>query len=191
MAVKTFTTGEVLTAADTNTFLTNAGHNYITGAAFSGITNAAPLNVDNVFTATYRDYLLVIDNCNGTATFDLLFQWRVGGVTTTAGYFTAYVGLTSAAGAFNASNNGGAVGAICMSGDTAAGSGSSTSQIMTPNTTGQAAIQSVMFAQGPGYYQTRSGGGALNAATDFTGFTLRPSTGTVAGNYALYGYRKA
>jgi len=38
MAIKTFTTGEVLTAADTNTYLTNSGFQYVSSGSF---TNAA------------------------------------------------------------------------------------------------------------------------------------------------------
>ena len=36
MAIKTFTTGEVLTASDTNTYLANSGLVYVAGASFSG-----------------------------------------------------------------------------------------------------------------------------------------------------------
>lgn len=36
MAIKTFTGGEVLTAANTNTYLANAGLVYVAGASFSG-----------------------------------------------------------------------------------------------------------------------------------------------------------
>ena len=38
MAIKTFTTGEVLTASDTNTFLANAGLVYVAGGTFSSAT---------------------------------------------------------------------------------------------------------------------------------------------------------
>ena len=61
MAIKTFTTGEVLTAADTNTYLGNAGLQYINQFTLSGGTT----NLTNIFSATYDDYLLV---CSGVIT---------------------------------------------------------------------------------------------------------------------------
>ena len=169
----------------------NSGLVYITGDTFS-ITNAAPLNLDNVFTATYDNYLLTTQNITSAAgTTSVILQWRVGGVTTTSGYFLAYQGLHSAGSTYNTSNNGGGVGIDVASAETAAGTGSSVMNLMTPNTTGQAAAYGQIFAQGPGFYVTRQGGGALNAATDFDGFTLRASASTITGSYRLYGYRKA
>ena len=54
MAVKTFTTGEVLTASDTNTYLANAGLVYITSTS---VGTGGSLTVSNCFSATYNNYL--------------------------------------------------------------------------------------------------------------------------------------
>jgi hypothetical protein len=56
MAIKTFTTGEVLTASDTNTYLANAGLVYITSTAVSGST----VTVSNCFDSTYDWYKVVL-----------------------------------------------------------------------------------------------------------------------------------
>jgi hypothetical protein len=76
MAIKTFTTGEVLTAADTNTYLANAGLDYITQTAFSAVTQVI---IDNCFTATYANYRLVLDLSAMSANDVILYQWRTGG----------------------------------------------------------------------------------------------------------------
>ena len=55
MAVKTFTTGEVLTASDTNTYLANSGLVYVTKATLSGTST----QINNCFTSTYAAYRLV------------------------------------------------------------------------------------------------------------------------------------
>jgi len=55
MAVKTFTTGEVLTASDTNTYLANAGLVYIAGTTVSA---ASTIAIDNCFTTTYAHYFI-------------------------------------------------------------------------------------------------------------------------------------
>lgn len=64
MAVKTFTTGEVLTASDTNTYLANAGLVYITQIAF---TNQTTVSINNCFTSTY-DWYRVEYSVNSTST---------------------------------------------------------------------------------------------------------------------------
>ena len=190
MTVSTATTaGQILTSAYVNNNINSFG-TYITGGTFS-ITNAAPLNLDNVFTATYDNYILTTQNItSAVGTTSVLLQWRVGGVTTVANYFTAYMGYTSAGATYNTGNNGGAVGIDVAIAETAAGSGSSVVNLMTPKTTGQPAAYGQLFAQGPGFYATRQGGGALNAATDFDGFTLRASASTITGTYTLFGIRK-
>lgn len=60
MAVKTFTTGEVLTASDTNTYLNNGGLVYLAEQIVTSST--AIVEFTNVFSATYSSYRLVISN---------------------------------------------------------------------------------------------------------------------------------
>jgi len=75
MAVKTFTTGEVLTAADTNTYLNNGGWVYITSVDLGGNT---AVNVDGCFSATYDTYQIVISNFRGASAGYLYIQTRSG-----------------------------------------------------------------------------------------------------------------
>jgi hypothetical protein len=56
MAIKTFTTGEVLTASDTNTYLANSGLTYITQGTVTGNTT---LNFTSIFTSAYVNYRVV------------------------------------------------------------------------------------------------------------------------------------
>jgi hypothetical protein len=164
---------------------------FITTQAFTGVTSAAPLHVNNVFTSKYTNYKLLLENMTMSAgSVDVFFQWRAAGVTTTANYFYAYRGITSAAGSVDANSNGTQTGIIIGYATTAAGSGSAIANLMTPNATGQAAVQVQMFSQGAGFYLTRSGGGALNSGADFDGFTLTVGSGTLSGTLTLYGYRK-
>jgi len=79
MAVKTFTTGEVLTASDTNTYLANSGLVYVTSASLSGQTG---VNIDNCFTSTFRNYLIVADFTT-SASETVIYQMRSGGTTNT------------------------------------------------------------------------------------------------------------
>ena len=56
MAIKTFTTGEVLTASDTNTYLANSGLTYITQGTVAANTT---LNFTSIFTSAYTNYRVV------------------------------------------------------------------------------------------------------------------------------------
>jgi len=102
MAVKTFTTGEVLTASDTNTYLNNGGLVYITtGTAAAG---ASTLSVNNCFSSTYENYRLVISSADGSANTGLYMRTRNAGTDRTTNYFYAQIGLTTAGGASNDSS---------------------------------------------------------------------------------------
>ncbi len=85
MAIKTFTTGEVLTAADTNTYLNNGGYVYVGGGSFTTTANA---DFDNVFTSTYDDYRIVLTftaiSANNTQFFRFIDS--AGSVVTTNNY---------------------------------------------------------------------------------------------------------
>ncbi|NDF54510.1 MAG: hypothetical protein EB145_09990 [Proteobacteria bacterium] len=79
MAVKTFTTGEILTAADTNTYLNNGGLVYV--ASGSPAANAT-INIDSVFTSTYRNYQIVIRGTASTGT-PVYIRYRAAGAALT------------------------------------------------------------------------------------------------------------
>lgn len=74
MAVKTFTTGEVLTASDTNTYLANSGLDYVSGATFS---NATTVDITG-FTTTYSMYhvMLQVERHTGSGTNAVLATVR-------------------------------------------------------------------------------------------------------------------
>jgi len=54
MAIKTFTTGEVLTASDTNTYLANSGLVYIKQQTVGNAV--ASVTVSDAFSSTYDNY---------------------------------------------------------------------------------------------------------------------------------------
>ena len=65
MAIKTFTTGEVLTASDTNTYLANAGLVFISNTAITA--GASSIVVSNCFSSTYDRYKILIESNVNTA----------------------------------------------------------------------------------------------------------------------------
>jgi hypothetical protein len=83
MAIKTFTTGEVLTASDTNTYLANSGLVYITSTTFSG---AATTNTDGCFSDKYDSYRLIC-NYTGSTTVDTRLILRNGSGNITGSFY--------------------------------------------------------------------------------------------------------
>jgi len=66
MAIKTFTTGEVLTASDTNTYLANSGLVYVNSYTFTGQT-FVDFTISSVFSSTYDNYRVVWTLTNSIA----------------------------------------------------------------------------------------------------------------------------
>jgi hypothetical protein len=88
MAVKTFTTGEVLTSADTNTYLNNGGLVYITqGIATSG----GHLHITGCFTSLYDSYRVVISQYQTSTTQSLEVRLSNGGTVSSTAYYWMYI----------------------------------------------------------------------------------------------------
>lgn len=98
MAIKTFTTGEVLTASDTNTYLANSGMTYVGEFTASGTSRA--LVCDNVFTSTYTHYRVVFSLSALSNTNGLYFQYLDStGATVAANYYSSAYGQDFTTGA--------------------------------------------------------------------------------------------
>lgn len=182
MAIKTFTTGEVLTASDTNTYLANAGLVYVTsttvGSAVSSVT------ISNCFSSTYDNYRILVNGGTASANNNLIMT--LNGAAT--GYYGALIyGLSTGTAPLLAAANNAA--SWPFMGYHTTGSGIITAiELLGPNLAKQTVISSV-------YYNTGGNGtftGTLDNTTQHTGFTLTPTTGTLTGGtITVYGYRKA
>lgn len=104
MAVKTFTTGEVLTAADTNTYLANSGLQYVASGTF---TNAAAFDVTG-FSSTYDFYKLFMSIQATTTTGTITGVVYSGSTARNTGYYGASmrIGYLGTSGVVLTRNNG-------------------------------------------------------------------------------------
>ena len=198
MAIKTFTTGEVLTAADTNTYLANSGLVAIVPTSVSGsgvalanatvtITAASTASIIGCFTSTYTNYLAVY---NFTATSSYLrMKLRTASADVSTGYGTtnAFVNdnsttlgfLNSGAASWNdtrwlISQNVQSYGTMTLFNPQIA----ATTFLQNDNT----AISSTN--------SLRLFGAGRNTGTDVcTGLTIFPDSGTFTGTVTVYGYR--
>ena len=195
MAVKSnFASGDVLTASDVNTYLTDGGLVYITQTLVSS-GSATSVSFNNVFSSTYDNYRIVIDGFQpSTAGRGLYMRMRVGGVDATAadGQF-AYRGLytdgtsADANGASQTYMNTGVYNSL-----NSVALNSSVIDICNPFKTERtfANVNSILFNSA---YGTRNGMMAWTAVTSYDGFTLYlNSTGNITTlRIRVYGYRNA
>mgnify|MGYP007046842015 CR=1 FL=1 len=182
MAIKTFTTGEVLTASDTNTYLANAGLVFVKSQAVGG-TNVASVVVTGAFSSTYDNYFVTWQG--GSMSGDTALKLQLG--STVTGYYGSFVyGTYTGTGPSVAGDNN-------SSSFTYAGGGLSIGAMSSvtlygPNT----ATRTNIVSGGIGYgLNFGSYAGTENSNTQHTAFTFIPFSGTmVNGTITVYGFRK-
>ena len=182
MATKTFTSGEVLTAADTNTYLANAGMVFVKQQA---ITSGSTVVVTDAFSSTYDNYRIVISN--GVATGNAAISLQLG-PSSVSGYNTSYYSVTiysaySGGAVLNANVNNGSQ--WTYSGYARTGDGIAFMvDVCGPNLAKYASISNGYAGADGG-----SSSGYHGSTGQFTGFTLAGATFT-SGTVTVYGYRK-
>ena len=188
MAIKTFTTGEVLTASDTNTYLANSGLVYVARATLA--TNTTDLV--GCFSNTYDNYRIVIDSLNPNGSTDLYWRMLTGSTPETSaqyswytnGYLDSNVATSSAA----AGQTLGYTGYTQTVGSFVGGT--VTMDVIGPNLN----QRTLCHTQAIGYYGTfgnRGGGSSHSVVGQYTGIRFLTATAaTITGNVTVYGYRK-
>ena len=186
MAIKTFTTGEVLTAADTNTYLANSGLVYVSEHTLSINTQ-----INNCFTSTYRNYQIVvnIDAHSGSA-INTLARLSAGGTPVSSGANYYYTGAEQgyATGTFTTYQNAG-VNTYWLTGRL---NGGTPAQFIMDINNPQATINTFYKSQYTDLGFSGSVGGMYNATTSFDGIQIFLAGGTsMSGKVYIYGYRTA
>jgi hypothetical protein len=184
MAIQTFTSGQILTAADTNTYLANSGLVYV---STTSITSSGQ-NIANAFSSTYTNYRIICTDFTTSAN-NALVAFRLGSSTTRTEYAYGSVGMVISTGAI--SNDNAAAGTYGMIGYTRAVSGGTQNfafDLMNPQIAGRK-TWSCSWNNGT-YCGTVSGIDGLGSAQTDINFLVGSGTLT-AGTVTIYGYRKA
>jgi len=191
MAVKTFGS-EVLTSADTNTYLANSGLVY-TGQA-TAAAGSTILTLDNCFNSTYTNYVIVYNISSYSASSILYMRLRSGGSDDSVASYAwgrTYSrwdgGSTSALGnmadtVFPVGTTGGGVTTI-----------ENTLNIYNPNLAERTFLQlqytEIGTTTANSFNQLLAG--QKQTLTQYTGLSLiRSGAATFAGTVTVYGYRK-
>ena len=186
MAIKTFTTGEVLTASDTNTYLANSGLVFVKQVTVGSAQTT--IDVTSCFNSSYDNYVISFANIASNGSLSLSMALLSGSTPTSASWygteFYVSVGSTSITGQSSANNSGSA---FCSAG--AASSGlASTIDIQSPYVAQYSRFE-YMVADND-YF--RWGFGVHRAATSYDGarFTTSGGTQLTGGTITVYGRRK-
>jgi hypothetical protein len=181
MAIKTFTTGELLTAADTNTYLANSGLVYVKSQTIGAAVGSVV--VPDAFSTTFDNYLVTIDG--GVSSSAQLVSLQLGSKTTN---YKTQLNYAS----FN--NTPAALGSTAASSFTYTATATTSGingyiNILTPFLAKNTLIQSVWSS--PSEAGTFTGNTA--DTTSYTAFTLIIGGGAnmTGGTITVYGYRKA
>lgn len=180
------TNGQVLTAdSATATGLkwAAAASGSVTKISATSVSGAASLSLDNVFTSTYRNYLIV-GSWSGTDGAWLNIRYRTSGSdNTTANYSDQRL---------EANNT--TISGDRTTGQTAARLGGSRNALLntvavwvySPQATERTLWSTVNVDQGSTCALIQFGG-VFGATTSFDGFKVYPGSGNMTGNFAVYG----
>jgi hypothetical protein len=187
MAIKTFTTGEVLTAADTNTYLANSGLTYVASKTFTSTASAQ--QIDNCFTSTYDNYFITYYGVGAGANADYFLFRLVDGTSpvSTAIYLNSlsYSGTAAMTSFFQGAQTSWKVG---LNGDTAC---SLNLSVFNPQVADKTTSTSSFMVSSTNNFFNGQGGALVNNTTQYEGFQLFPTSGNFSGTITVYGYRKA
>jgi hypothetical protein len=185
MAVKTFTSGAVLTASDTNTYLTNGGLVFVKQVTVGSAV--ASVNITSCFSSTYNNYRIswsgITASTGGNA---MLLKLLVGTTATTAGFYgnTYYVVNAGAGALTNAQRTNTAYAEAGNITSTYTNAGYV--DVHQPFVT---SASYTSFSACDDFYW-RIGTDILRNTTSYDGAQLSPTGGTLTGGtITVYGYR--
>lgn len=182
MAIKTFTAGSVLTAADTNTYLANSGLVYITKKSFTTGT----WDCSSIFTDTYKDYLLIANCSTAPAGAQIVEARLMNGATPTTGgtdYKFYELGHTWGGTADATPGTGGAY----WFGFRSTSYWMGTMTIQSPKVAAFTVFQTGQIDSA----QSVTSRGVHTAATAYDGIQFKVASGSMTGDITVYGYRQA
>ena len=179
----------------------NSGLVYVAGGTFSGVTSASPLDINSVFSSTYRNYVLLLRVEQTVTNGAFLLRMRtVSTLETGAIYNHGFGGTYITAGptyVWNAYSFSSPVtpDTYFYSGlSPASGYGSSGKiEIMSPQEARATRYLAQSWTPNAGSQSNvnLSGSGSVENTTQYTGLRLYPNNGTSSGEYQVYGYRIA
>ena len=184
MAIKTFTTGELLTAADTNTYLANSGLVLVKSQTVTGGAGVSSVTVSDAFNSTYDNYVVLYTG--GTCSTATGLNLALGSSTSTYYQVLIYGSYAGSGPSLAITNNNRVAWSWCGAGNTTFVAMNVT--LMQPFTTYYTRIIGNTY---DGNDASGSMQGIHKSSTSYSAFTLTTEAGNmIGGTITVYGYRK-
>ena len=186
MAIQTFTSGQILTAADTNTYLNNGGLVYVKQQTVGN--NVSSVEITSAFSTNYDNYRIIY--MGGTATAQNDLKVYLGNTVVASGYYQSclYAAYGAATPLAQVSANSG-------NWPFSGGQDSPNALSMDLYNPFSSTLKTVMESSFIGVANGRVAGrsqGFYNATTSYTSFTIVAGSADFSGGIVyVYGYRKA
>jgi hypothetical protein len=165
-----------------------AGMVLLNTTSFSGVSSQA---ISDVFSATYRNYLVIINYAQNTTSASLGLRLRVSGSDAATNYFWALRGYSSGGAAQDTS---GASSTFFYPTHSVKADGAPNAAyiyIHEPFTAARTMFTTQAAVWNAGDFLVGfSGGGMHSTATSYTGLSFTPSVGTITGTVEVYGVNK-
>jgi hypothetical protein len=178
------TTGQVLTVASgLPSWATPSTGSivYVGGTTFSA---SSAVNVNNVFSATYANYLVVADYVGSSATAGMTLRLRVSGADNTTSNYNHQV-LSAASTSISGSRATAQTSMAFV--DSSTSPNFAQVSVINPFATANTMVGGYGIFNGGTGIEIQNKMGSFTATTSFTGFSLIPSAGTLTGTVRVYG----
>jgi len=185
------TNGQVLQAdstASTGLKWATASAGSLTKIGTTTFTGTNTVNVNSVFTSTYKNYKVMIDITSVSTVPDIRMYMRASSTDSTTGLYQEKMVMYAGAMAVEETNNL-AYWFVGVFDSTYQGTGATSLEIFTPQVASPTKMSGLVF--GIGGSMTRffvPVGGYANNSTQYDGFTLKTTGGTMDGSVTVYGY---
>lgn len=184
MPDQVFTAGQILTASQV-TNLQNNAPSFIGQYAMSG----GVITVDNAFTSTFTNYLIVGSGLVASASVDLYAQFRYAGPTTQSASYYQGLGGINYLGSASTALGGNNAAAFNLGNITTAGPQKGFNMMVIQTNANAAITVSTWDSTNAAFY---SGAGYVNQSRTYTGMIFTTSSGTItAGSIRVYGLRQS
>jgi hypothetical protein len=198
LATDTEVSGSYLTLASASTTYQTKATAGLTLLNTTSFTAQTTVSINDVFSATYDNYRIIINSNNSTVSAQSNFlRMRVGGADNSSSNYRwsgSYIFDNSATPTVNGQASNG-LGTSFYSGgssSTAGFTGAIVLDLSNPFATKHTSYTSLAYSYDQ--FGTRGGidsqGGVMSVTTSYTGFTIVPNTGNITGTVSVYGYNK-
>jgi hypothetical protein len=153
------------------------------------VSGAASITVDNVFTSTFANYLLVFSGTTAATTAQtMLLNTRASGTGATANWARMYVVTSDSAGPTRTYAGSQASAAIGIGGDAMV---AITATLYSPQIAAPTYLTAVSNGRSSVSADMINGGANHTASTSYDGFIFTASSGNITGTMRVYGLRNS